>query len=263
MLDWLKKYWPALALSLMLGVILDATISSLITCHPVGADPGGSTSQQQHQECTAFAGPIFLALIGFLDFLDKHGEAVTGVFTIVLAVFTGRLWFSTEKLWQVTERSLTTLERPWIFVHLRPHVIGKAEQYEVPKVAFTIANHGRMPGIIKECHIHLGRGEEGPESGLLADQHHGAIGPHERKECTAECPSGREYNTVVDIVTDEAHCAPQIGQDEQFFLYILIQYCDVAENGYTSSFCWRYDNGVDYWTVFEDPFGTKKYNYTT
>ena len=107
MVAWLKRYWPALILSALIVATVDATISQLITCHPVGANSGGGTNQQQNQECTALAGPVFLTLAGFLHFLDHHGEAVVGVFTIVLAVFTGRLWRSTENLWQVTNESLS------------------------------------------------------------------------------------------------------------------------------------------------------------
>ena len=38
----------------------------------------------------------FLSLIAIIDFTDHHGEAITAIFTILLAIFTARLWFSTE-----------------------------------------------------------------------------------------------------------------------------------------------------------------------
>jgi len=121
MLTWLKKYWPALVLCALIVAVLDGVFSSLITCHPVGADASHGTNPQQNQQCSALAGPLLTTLIAFVDFLDKHGEAVTGFFTIVLAVFTGRLWFSTEKLWGVTDASVQLARNEFISSH-RPRM---------------------------------------------------------------------------------------------------------------------------------------------
>ena len=101
--------------------LLDGVISSLMTCHPIGANTDGASNAQQNQECTALAGPILTSLIASVDFLDNHGEAVTGVFTIVLAVFTGRLWYSTEKLWSVTNQSVELARNEFLSSH-RPQM---------------------------------------------------------------------------------------------------------------------------------------------
>jgi hypothetical protein len=120
MLVLLKRYWPALVLSALLLMLLDGALSSLLTCHPIGAQPGGGGAQKQ-QECTALSGPMLVSLVAIIDFLDKHGEAVTGVFTVILAIFTGRLWFSTEKLWGVTNDSVQLARDEFISSH-RPRM---------------------------------------------------------------------------------------------------------------------------------------------
>jgi hypothetical protein len=155
MLNWLKRYWAALILSALMLAMFDAVISSLITCHPIGANSGSGANSQKDQQCTALAGPIFLTLVGFLTFLDTHGEAVVGVFTIVLATFTGRLWFSTEKLWNVTNESVRIATTEFVSSH-RPQMrlkhiwvdnndLWRGEPIEI-NLAFV--NIGNTTGII-------------------------------------------------------------------------------------------------------------------
>jgi hypothetical protein len=103
MVAWLKKWWPVLILCALAIAILDGTLSTLLTCHPLPATPArAQISQQQKENCTALQGPVLISILWLLKTLHTYEGAVTGVFTIVLAVFTGRLWFSTEKLWQAT-----------------------------------------------------------------------------------------------------------------------------------------------------------------
>ena len=146
MLKWLQGWWPALALSLLGLVLLDAVISSLMTCHPISGVAGRAADPQEQQQCTALAGPMLVSSRAVVNFLDDHGEAVTGFFTIVLAIFTGRLWFSTEKLWQVTERGLLDLERAHIVPGF-PRPVHPSAQKWVVNVA--LSNAGRTFGIVK------------------------------------------------------------------------------------------------------------------
>ncbi len=103
--SWLKIYWPAVALGLMVLAVIDATLSSLLSCHPISANPGGGAySKPNQEECTAFNGPILVSLTWLLKGLHKYEGAFLAIFTVVLAVFTGRLWHSTEKMSVATKR---------------------------------------------------------------------------------------------------------------------------------------------------------------
>lgn len=111
MFEWLKKYWIVLMLVGFLIAILDSTLSTIMTCHPAPNQSGQAIQEQQENECTALRGPVLITLESIVGFLDEHGEAVAGAFTIVLAFFTAALWRSTDKLWEAGERQLAHLER--------------------------------------------------------------------------------------------------------------------------------------------------------
>ncbi len=145
-----------------------------------------------------------------------------------------------KKSAEISETLLTDLERPWIFIHLHPHLGGEDDhKFKLPYVLFDIANYGRMPAIVDQCHIALGRGETKPDSALLQDEFHGVIGPHDkRKDCKLICPEGREYGTTVDLANDTHWPTPIIAQDEEFFFYILIQYLDINWKPHVTSACW-------------------------
>jgi hypothetical protein len=170
----------------------------------------------------------------------------------------------------IAQRGLTELERPWIFVQLSPHLVGRAaellspkEAIEVPPLAVSeISNHGRMPAIIESCHIALEAvPETAPPAGILRDEFHMSLGPHETSEkLHVDCPSGlAKYSIVVDLITGQTNPVPELSQNEDFFFYIVIVYHDVRGEAHTSSFCWRFDLGVDYWVQF----GGTNYNYLT
>jgi hypothetical protein len=153
----------------------------------------------------------------------------------------------------ISERTLVGIERPWLFVNLHSHLGGEVGDYKIPFARFDISNHGRMPGIIEGCWITLGGGNLHPDSPILRDEFHGAIGPNEKMENrTVDCPDGREYDLVVDLGNEKTHPAPRIGPDEEFFFYIRLEYTDIEGRPHHSSFCWRYDRGMDYWVKFDD-----------
>jgi hypothetical protein len=159
MLDWLKKYWSVLFVSAAFLILMDAVISSLITCHPIGANAHGDANTEHNQECTAFAGPLLTTLIAVIYFLDHHGEAVTGIFTIVLAAFTGRLWFSTEKLWSVTNKAVELANKEFISTHRPKFRIRRIFRMGAPlannpvDVLIEVANIGDTDGQIVEMGI--------------------------------------------------------------------------------------------------------------
>jgi hypothetical protein len=106
MLIWLRTYWPVAILVLLMFAIMDGTLSSLLTCHPaVSANPNGGADHQQAKEyCSALNGPILTTLRWIGGITHKYEGLITAAFTIVLAVFTARLWFSTEKMSDSTKR---------------------------------------------------------------------------------------------------------------------------------------------------------------
>jgi len=99
---WLQKWWGVLVLCAVALVVFDTSISGFLTCRVMSADGNHAVFAQDHQQCTAFHGPVLFILEWLFDFIDEHGDAFVAAFTAVLAVFTGRLWYSTDKLWRAT-----------------------------------------------------------------------------------------------------------------------------------------------------------------
>jgi hypothetical protein len=105
MLNWLKTYWPVVVIVVAMLAVIDGTVSSLLTCHPISNQTGGGANQQETKEyCTALSGPLLTTIRWIADLSHKYEGLITAAFTVVLAVFTGRLWFSTDKLWEATKK---------------------------------------------------------------------------------------------------------------------------------------------------------------
>jgi hypothetical protein len=165
MLAWLRKFAPAIFLAFCLLAILDATLSSLATCHPITEHGSSAAGSQENDECTAFAGPVLTSLIATVDFLDYHGEAVTGVFTIVLALFTAALWHSTDKMWDASERQFRLAKETGDRQarEIQEQLRLTRENIEFARLEFNAAHRPQL--VIRESHILIPTGRS-PAAGV-------------------------------------------------------------------------------------------------
>jgi hypothetical protein len=152
MLDFVRKTWPALLLALALVLILDGTISTLLTCHPPDDSKGSHNNQEN---CTVFRGPLISLISISGDFFEKHDKGIVAAFTVILAISTILLWWSTRQLWETTvistnrqEAETKILQRAYISV--KPLGInyytskdGSIDKEVVGHV--NIVNVGRLP----------------------------------------------------------------------------------------------------------------------
>lgn len=109
MFDWpqkMKRYWPAIVLSLAIFLILDGTISSLETCHPPPNSP--SAGQNGNENCTVLEGPFISLIIGIGNFVGNHDKGIVAAFTAILALSTIGLWTTTANLYRSAERQIRT-----------------------------------------------------------------------------------------------------------------------------------------------------------
>jgi hypothetical protein len=112
------------------------------------------------------------------DDINAISTIFIAAFTAVLGIFTIRLASSTQvaakaanDAAEIAQRSLTDLERPYIFIfgvrQIR-HVVDD-EWY----VEFTVANYGKMPAIIEGAWIDFVTDNEGkPPSPTLLEEGH-------------------------------------------------------------------------------------------
>jgi hypothetical protein len=91
----------------------DVAFSLLSTCQENYPAAAGHNHDKNH--CTALGGVIpwvvGVSLHPLTRFLETYEHSLIAGFTIVLAVFTARLWYSTEKLWKATRDTAKTQER--------------------------------------------------------------------------------------------------------------------------------------------------------
>lgn len=267
MTAWLKKYWPALIASAFLIAILDGMISSAITCHPVGANADHGTNAQENQQCTALAGPILLSLSAIVAFLDKHGEAVVGAFTIVLATFTGRLWYSTEKLWtatsrtaEISERALTELEAPFLAININDPGISLSDKaINFGTLQCSIINYGRTPASILEffANTPLVNMDDlkfatpiDPQKTRGNLMPYGVIAPPNGGET-------RNFPFIVIFREDFREVPPPPPSKTIPFFIGFLRYKDVLNNCFVLGFCFMYERESSQWLLA----GGDEYNY--
>jgi hypothetical protein len=158
----IKKYWPAIILSLLLLAILDGTVSSLQTCHPTSADQSGS--------CSIFRGPLLSLIISAGDFFDSHDKGIVAAFTVILAISTIGLWLATISLFRSgenqirssrqiasiqarqTRQQLSLARQEFISSH-RPRIILRDVHLEGRQVFYMLVNTGDTDATIVESWI--------------------------------------------------------------------------------------------------------------
>ncbi len=266
----LKRVAIALAITLAALALIDRA-SLLIAPCSVGDSETGYQKSAEDDYCAVRDG---IVIAGIKRLSDTSPEAWTALATIAVAAFTLTLWLASEKMWYLTqksvgisERTLTELERPWIFIDLSPTLHGNPDdEFEAPYALFDIVNHGRGPAIIQEFHGEVSSAELHPNAPLLRDEFHETIGPGRSMEkCKIHCPLGFTYDVAVDLAYyDRSAPAPKAAQDGwEVFFQIVIRYLDIASAKHVSAYCWRYDSGVSRWVKFEEKPGGNEYNYLT
>lgn len=201
--------------------------------------------------------------VPFNGILVALSGVAVAAFTATLWVVTRRSVYVAELSAKTAERALTELERPLVFVSLKPGIFGSpnliSRNFEV-YVSFDFANYGRFPAIIKECRIGISIDATRPSIPPIRDQWHGTIGPNRVwEDCKEWFPlSGHKFKTI--IANDFEWSLPQIKLDEEtLFFYVIISYTGVGTAIYDSVFCWRFDYSESRWGKLDDA----RYNYQT
>jgi hypothetical protein len=171
-------------------------------------------------------------------------DHTTVLSTVITAIATGFLAWFTVALVRVTKQTARA-ERPWIFITTPSGILNGGSMNPVRGgewIDFSIANHGRVPGIIDKAYGGMSLGQE-PELPPISEQFYGVIGPDEKME---KCLSS---------VPNDALSGIPLG--EELFFYVLIIYTGISGVRYETSACWSYNASIDGWINY----GSKKYNY--
>ena len=154
----LRKYWPGLLVCAGFLMMMDAVISSLLTCHP--PINGGGGSQNSNENCTILQGPLLSLIIFIGNFVGDHDKGIVAAFTVILAISTIGLWVSTNHLWSVTRIAAEHIPRvERAYLHGGGEPIGEDPWNEdsfvknFPTFRLDINNHGKTPGELLEFGI--------------------------------------------------------------------------------------------------------------
>jgi hypothetical protein len=93
---------------------------------------------------------------------------ITAAFTVVLGVSTIALWIATKRTAQIAERTLTEVERSWLFIEgatiTRRDLPGQPIEPNNWYISFRCRNVGRTPATVEECIVQLRDKEQLPDA---------------------------------------------------------------------------------------------------
>jgi hypothetical protein len=93
-----------------------------MTCHPIPETGSHAANAKEAKEnCTALQGPILSSLIWLVHKAHTYETAITAVFTIFLAIFTGTLWWATDGMLRATNETIKLARNEFNATH-RPKI---------------------------------------------------------------------------------------------------------------------------------------------
>jgi hypothetical protein len=182
--------------------------------------------------------------------------AVNAIAAIVVALFTGCLWWTSRRQWEATSMaanaalrtatSLTTAERAYVFVNVKPAPKDFTEQIP-PEIIANCCNHGKTPAKIGSIHckpdivpaipltLPTMLEEELPEGLVIA----------------SEAVYGVTVRWRDPIPTDQIE---KIMRGDKFLVsYGFIRYYDIFDAEWETGFCWQYEPAIKRFKISASP----------
>jgi hypothetical protein len=191
-----------------------------------------------------------------------------GIHDWLIIVFTGLLFgvgaLQTCQLRRTNDHA-ETVERPWIFVEIAPHLIPMPDGADHGTYgAFYICNYGRGPATIRECSEICYVGQQ-PAAAALSPSRLCVIGPNQRTTLQKMEPliDVRNAGVNVDLSAEadeqKVYYLPSERYDGDWFFKIIVKYDGITTKGRQSAYCWRFDRGLGHWVEY----GGSNHNYQT
>lgn len=192
------------------------------------------------------------------DAFDKSSTewtiALTGVLGFATILQFGALFY--QGFWlrrsvKVAERALTELERPWVFVHIKPGTQRYIDAFgkECAEVLFEIANYGKAPAIIEDCNFGAVVANK-PET-WLHREYLDTLAPDEKRTGRTFFVGEPAYKMVLDFSVFNAAgeaLLPVPGEGENVFFAIYIKYTGNDPSVFYETMCvWIWDFKVRMW----------------
>ena len=158
----------------------------------------------------------------------------------------------------LTERSFNRIQRPYLYIYGVSHIEtqGSIEPGPGgPYVTYTVANFGRTPATIRILAAGISTHPKEPTGTVTVDYRDNpghdlirrpVLPPGDIREAIKlHAPEGIAFNppdrNPVVLFTGPDTLSPRLSNDDQFFVWIRIQYRGPFGDGYATTACWRYD----------------------
>lgn len=148
-LDFMKKrrLWIA-GTAIVLLVLARLVAVSPTFQHCMAQQPTLAPGQSSNNERT-----VTLFLVCLDKVLDANSNSIVAAFTFVLAISTIALWRATRESVRLAQKTLTDLERPYVYAMPTVHTLAEYFRgtVDAATVTFRIKNIGRGPARAEHC----------------------------------------------------------------------------------------------------------------
>jgi hypothetical protein len=251
----LRRTVYALTFGLVVLLIADWEYSSSLPCH------SAQTQQEQNQAseeyCRVPHGPVASPFIWIAGILEHHGEAVTALFTVVLAISTILLWASTRDAAiaaKAAAEALPIVERAYIFIIPElefwddlPHSSGVGTYASRIGVKFRLENHGKTPAAVQSISARLRVLNEPPDNKFHVIV---SILPAERILISGE--SWVPDDSPVNCPIDEPTADTINDRTAAIWFYGSILYLDMFGTEHVTRFRWSWSTILEAFTARGD-----------
>jgi hypothetical protein len=162
----------------------------------------------------------------------------------------------------VAKKALADIERPYLFVFNVSGIkideafdIEEGEIYNWLQVSYSVANHGKIPAIIKFAQAGLSVFTEPLKPPRLEYDHSLIVSPIlAAGEVRKDIQENLQWNEFTS--TEHEQTAPVFGDNDLWF-WIIIAYRGPFSDQHETRVCWRYDGATG---RFTGPFGGPEYS---
>jgi hypothetical protein len=144
------------------------------------------------------------------------------------------------------EDSHAKLERPYVFIFGVSKLESDEMISDLPFAPYVVANYGRTPAMVETLRAGISWFPDRPLDPLIVDYRddpaHGllkspVLAPSEKREkLNIIAPHGLDF-----APSDDGEIVPQLRDNDNFFVWVIINYRGAFTAAHETSACWRYD----------------------
>jgi hypothetical protein len=253
------RRWLGAAFALLaILAVLDIETRILSPCTINQAESNGAATEDGPPKSCAALGVVLwrIAAPSIIDAkifigadINEISAGLTALATVFIAAFTFTLYRATTGMLRVTERTLTDLERPYIFVYELSEL--KRGDFNSVILTYSVGNYGKSAAIVESVREQMWYGD--PTVMYDTDEDRAESGDHPLLITRVLSPDFAKDGIEFLVPTDRIYVrgesdgglyiGPRKYETGNLFYRIIVDYRGAFTRGHSSSYCWRYDFG--------------------